>query len=161
MRRKIIFYIAWDVVFYVFIYAMSSIENVVFNGYYKMEHPHLVFFIPVIMRTLVGGLICWLALITLKYKATVKSAVAEFVIVGGLAFYFTTFVIFYFLVPITPGSYLSFLRPQWMLFDRNLTAITIGSVLFGYELLVFLVRLVSCRKKAKQSDSEPENAQSM
>lgn len=147
MKKKIIFYIIWDLVFYASIYAMCSIENVVYGAYYKMEHPHLVFFIPEIMRIIVGALICWLALVTLKYKATVKLAVAEFVIVGGLAFYLATFVIFYFLVPIMADSYLSFLRPHWILYDRNLTAITTGCVLFGYELVMFVYRMIICRKQ--------------
>ena len=147
MKKQIIFLIAWDAAFYIFLYMMSGVDNIADKAYYRMGNPYLFFFIPVISRVAVGALIGWLVLTTAKHEKTVKSAVLEFIFVGGLAFYLATPHIFYFLLPVITSF-----RPGlgWILMDRNLIAITMGSVLFGYELLMFIVRMARCRKNKKE-----------
>jgi hypothetical protein len=147
MKKQIIFLIGWDAAFYIFLYMMSGIDNVAEKAYYRMGNPYLSFYVPMILQVAVGALIGWLVLVTAKHERTVKSAVLEFIIVGGLAFYLATTHIFYFLLPVITSF-----RPGlgWILMDRNLTAITMGSVLFGYELLMFIVRMIRFRKNKKE-----------
>jgi len=144
MKRQVIFLIVWDAAFYIFLYIMSGVDNVADKAYYRMGNPYLFFLVPVISRVAVGALIGWLVLVTAKHEKTVKSVVLEFIFVGGLAFYLATPHIFYFLLPVITSF-----RPGlgWILMDRNLTAITMGSILFGYELLIFIVRVIQCRRK--------------
>ena len=154
MKKQIIFLIAWDAAFYFFLYMMSGVDNVVDKAYYRMGDPYLFFFVPVISRVAVGALIGWLVLATVKHEKTVISAMLELIFVGGLAFYLATPHIFYFLLPVITSF-----RPGlgWILMDRNLTAITMGSVLFGYELLVFIVRMIRCRKKENPNQQSNSN----
>ena len=120
-----------------------------------MEHMKLVFIAPVVLWIAAGALICWLVLVTVKQEVAVKSAVAEFVIVGGLGLYLAMSLIFYFFIPAVTGMHLQ-LSPRWLPFDRNLITITLGGILFGYELLMFITRIVSCRKKTILLESKQE-----
>jgi len=157
MKKQIIFFILWDAVFFTFLYLTCRIESSVLGGYYKMNHPHLAFYIPVILRIAAGAFLCWLALAAMKYESSIKSAVLEFVIIGGPAFYLATYVISYFFIPAALPEYLRFIRPHWIMMDRNMITITLGSILFGYELLIFIVRMVSLRKRSKTSEPKEEN----
>jgi uncharacterized membrane protein YedE/YeeE len=157
MKKRIIFFILWDVVFIIFLYLTCRVENAVLDGYYRMNNPYPAFFVLVVLRIAAGALICWLALVSMKYEISIKSAVLEFVIIGGLAFYLATFVISYFFIPVVLPEYLRFLRPSWIMMDRNMVTITLGAVLFGYELLMFIYRMVSFRKKSKLSEPKQES----
>ena len=86
MKKQIIFLIAWDAAFYIFLYMMSGVDNIADKAYYRMGNPYLFFFIPVISRVAVGALIGWLVLTTAKHEKTVKSAVLEFIFVGRTGF---------------------------------------------------------------------------
>lgn len=156
MKKRIAFYIVWDVIFYFFVYLVCNIENTLHDGYFRMEleHMSLVFIVPVFLWIAAGTLICWLVLVTVKQEVNVKSAAVEFVIVGGLGLYLAMSLIFYIFIPSVTGLNLQ-LSPRWLPFDRNLITITLGGILFGYEILMFIVRIVSCRKKVKLS--EPNN----
>lgn len=150
MKKRIAFYIVWDVIFYFFIYSVCSIEKTLSDGYFRMtlEHVSIVFIIPVFLWIAAGFLLCWLVLVTMKHEVTVKSAVAEFVIVGGLGLYLAMSLIFYFFIPAVSGINLQ-LSPRWLPLDRQMITITLGGILFGYELLIFITRIVISTKLRK------------
>lgn len=145
MKKQITFLIIWDVVFYIFLFVFSSINNLAQHSYYRAENPFLFIIISSIMWVLAGILICWLVLVTGKYECTRKTAALEFIIVGGFAFYFASFFIAYFMLPSLIDGFRPI--PRWILLDRNTTAVTLGGILFGYELLMFIVRMLKCGRK--------------
>lgn len=133
---------------YVFLNASCNLEVKIFDAYYKMENPYLIFFGPVFLRIAAGALICWLIIVTLKQEVTVRSAVAEFVIVGGFGLYLAAGLIIYFFIPAhITGTYPLYIWPHWLPLDEHMITMTIGGVLFGYELVTFIVRMVGLGKK--------------
>ncbi len=151
MKKKIIFYIAWDAVLYVFMNAICNIEVKIFDAYFRMENPYLIFFVPVILRIAAGALICWLIIVTMKQEVTVKSAVAEFVLIGGFGLYLAAGLIIYFLIPIhVTGTYPLHIWPRWLPLDEHMITITIGGILFGYELVMFIYRIIICKRLSQK-----------
>ena len=145
MRKQVIFYIVWDVVFCLLLFAICNMNQGIQKAYFRMEHMYATPVFLTVSRMMVGALICWLVFVTWKYERTRKSAVEEFVLVGVPSFYLASIFFLYF-SPVFVNMGLLRLVPRWMLYDT--TAITLGSILFGYELCIFVVRMVKCGKKA-------------
>ncbi|MDD4564057.1 MAG: hypothetical protein PHE79_01010 [Eubacteriales bacterium] len=150
MRKQVIFYIVWDVLLYLMLFAICNIGNWMQKAYFRMEYSFAAgpLFLIVSWMT-VGALIGWLVFVTSKYEHTRKSAVLEFVVVGGFSLYLASIFFLYF-SPVFVNMGLLNLVPRWMLLDK--TTIILGSILFGYELCIFIIRMVKCRKNAEPTD---------
>lgn len=147
MKKQIVFYVVWDVLFTLFLYAYCIINRLAEKAYYRGGPLFPIVVLPLI----VGIFFACLVLISNRYDFTRKLAVIEFVLVGGLALYFASLIVLPGLViTLTGHSGLSLFSVWWM----NATIpVTIGSILLGYEVVMFIVRMNRCKKVNQTSAS--------
>jgi len=152
MKKQISFYILWDVLFTVFLYAYCNINSWAKHSYYKGANVYLVILMLIILSVMIGIFISWLGFISNQYQFTKKLAVLELVIIGGLALYLTTTLLLpTFIMHLTGGSIPKFAAIWWS-YDNTPTVI--GSLLLGYELFIFIIRMI--KFKQIQTPAEPE-----
>ena len=151
MKRKISFYIAWDILFllslYVFYRGSIWIEDLVMRSLCLFDCTLIVM---ILLSMLIGAVFSVLIIVSNRFEMTKKIAVAEFLIVGLPAFYISSFVYISFLVMRILHMQTAHIHtPIWLVHDN--TPIIIGSMLFAYELIVFIVRLVRIKKQKNQN----------
>lgn len=155
MRKQIRFYILWDVSFTVFLYVYCNINSWLEYSYYREGNIYLFILITIVFPFAIGGLISWLVFISSKFQFDRKSAVLELVIIGGLGLYLATTLIFPVLVaPITGGSIPRVFK-IWQFYGN--TPNIIGSILLGYELLIFIIRMVKLKQVQNLSHLQETN----
>lgn len=140
MKKQIAFYIGWDIVFIGQMYIYSKL-NIMLRSIAKrsMELNGSLWF-QVGWLIIVGGLISILAYKGSKYQVDKKSAALELAIIGIPATYMSmSIAIPYSLATLLEGN-LSFRIPFWIV--SSTTPMMIGSILLGYEIFVFLTRIV-------------------
>lgn len=144
MKKQVVFYLIWDVLFTIFLYGDCVLSKWAEHSYHRFEHIYLAIFTPTILSILIGGFFCVLIYISSQYKLTRKSAILELLIVGGLALYLSTMLFFPNVIFfITGGTVPRFFTLWWTHIE---TPITVGSILLGYELFLFAIRMVKCKK---------------
>ncbi len=163
MKRRLAFYVAWDLIFYLSLFVLVNYRNWAQRAYFKwIDHNYQWIWLgAIVLMMIVGVLICWLVFVTGKYEYTRKTAAIEFVMVGGFAFYLATMIIFYFMMPMLIDGTFPRLIPGWVMHDENSIVMTLGSILFGYELCIFIIRMVKLSKKAKMAETETESKTEM
>ena len=151
MKKQIIFYIIWDVLFIIFVYAYSILSRSVEHSFYRWA-TQLFFLAQIILPLIIGIFFSCLVLVSTRYDFTLKLAVIELVFVGGLSLYLaTTLVLPAFISNMTGGSAPRFLTLWWM---TDITVpMTVGSILLGYELVMFIARMNRCRKVNQTDES--------
>lgn len=148
MKKQAIFFILWDVLFFVLLYVLSNAETFIQRSVARsMEYRFSFAMVPTILPMVAGGFIGWLVFVTWKFKRVRKIAVLEFVLVGGFALYLCS-IFFLYYMPVFVDSGLPRLIPMWILYNPK-APMTLGGVLFGYELCVFIIRMIQCGKKEK------------
>lgn len=152
MKKRIIFYICWDVLFIIFLYIYYNINSWAEYYYYRQVHFYPVILAHFILPIIIGGFISWLVVLSSQYQFTRKLAVLELAIIGGLAFYLVTVLVLPSLVAFITGENILRLAPAW-LYNSSDPRI-IGSILFGYELFIFIIRMVNIKQIKNPSESE-------
>ena len=149
MKKKISFYIIWNISFLLslYIYYLGSIwiEDLVMRSLCLFDCTLIV---TILLSMLIGAIFSILIIISSRYEMTKKIAVAEFLIVGLPAFYISSFVYISFLVMRILHMQTVYIHtPIWLVHDN--TPMVIGSLLFGYEVTVFIVRIIRLKKSKK------------
>lgn len=148
MKKQIVICVLWDVLFLVYLYGSAQINFLLKNYAGRTMNVFPTLWAHVFLLMLCGGIIFLLVYVSSKFQRTVKSALAEFLIIGIPAFYMATA---YYLIPmlflILGVENLRFYSPMWMF--RDSTFMDINSILFGYELFLFITRLIQIRRTTK------------
>lgn len=140
MKKQVWFYVLWDFLFTVYLYVYCTIYSRTEHSYYRGTNFYQVIMIPAALPIVLGVLISLLVYISNQYQFTKKLAVLELVLVGGLALYLTTALLFpAFLSILTGGSIPKFFA-IWLSYGN--TPVIIGSLLLGYELFAFIIRII-------------------
>ncbi len=170
-KKPLVFYIGWDVIFIVSlkiydlrdIYLISYIkENYAGKTIYDLSILPILHVILIELGVLIiiGALIALLVYIGFQFKSTWKSALLELAAIGIPSFCLATLTLVRHLVPYANWySYWQYC-PKWLYYSSSTqTYVTIGGILLGYELLLFIFRIVKCAKKAdtlSEDESLPE-----
>ena len=151
MKKQIAFYVVWDLFIFTFFYAFSS---AIYTA--KLHAGRTMESFPSIWVSLFGLILCG-ALIALyvflsgRFPLTVRSSILEFVFVGVPALYLGTG---YFILFMLTGIGIDNVRLYLPLFQyRDGIPMYIGCLLFGYELLTLVMRLVRIRKTRKETSN--------
>ena len=153
MKKRIVFYIGWDVVcmIYIYVYSLIGIRMRAYTSK-TWDFTSSLWLQPVLLIIL-GGIIGWLVFVSSRYQFTVKLALLEFAIIGIPAFYLATILAMPYLVCSIMGyEEIQYYTP-WILIHSP-TPMIIGSIVFGYELFSFIIRVVKC--KQIKNPSEPD-----
>ena len=147
MKKKISFYIIWDISFllslYIFYRGSIWIEDLVMRSLCLFDCTLIV---TIFLSMLIGAVFSVLIIVSNRFEMTKKIAVAEFLIIGLPAFYISSFVYISFLVMRLLHMQTVYIHtPIWLVHDN--TPIIIGSMLFAYELIIFITRLVRIKKQ--------------
>jgi len=150
MKKKIAFYIGWDILLTIFIY-IRYVLVVWMKDYTDRTFNFLpAIWVPSIFMILAGAIIAILVVVSNNYKLTMESTIIELVVVGGFAFYLATISILPYLIIFISGAQgLPNYTPMWLYYD-SLTA-ELGFIILGYELSILPVRIVKL-KKIKNAD---------
>ena len=146
MKRTISFYIAWDILFllslYIFYRGSIWIKDLAMRSFCLFD---CVLPVLIILSMIIGAVFSVLIIVSSRFEMTKKIAVAEFLLVGLPAFYISSFLyISFLLMRLLHMKTMPILTPIWLVHDN--TPIIIGSMLFAYELIVFITRLVRIKK---------------
>ena len=147
MKKQIMICLLWDVLFIIYLYgnAQISYSLKVYVGRTMNTYPTL--WVHIFLMMLFGGIIFLLFYVSSKYQRTVKSAAAEFLTIGIPAIYLATAFLIPMLLSIFGVDHFRAYTPMWMIYD--LRVMDLSSILFGYELFLFITRLIQIRRTAK------------
>lgn len=156
MKKKILFYVGWDIVFLCSLYAYSQLSLKI-NAYTKQALDFTAYlWIQPLCMILLGGILALLIHQGRKYQTDRKSAVLELLIVGLPALYAATPFIAMFWVPNVWGIMFPYSIYQWLMY--SFTVSSIAGVLLGYELFIFIFRMFSLHKKDKAIEEVPSDS---
>lgn len=147
MKKQITICVLWDVLFLVYLYGSAQINFLLKNYAARTMNVFPTLWTHVFLLMLCGGIIFLLVYVSRKFQRTVKSALAEFLIIGIPAFYMATAYLIPMLFLILGVENLRFYSPMWMF--RDSTFMDISSILFGYELFLLITRLIQIKRTAK------------
>ena len=156
MKKQLAFYVVWDLVFYLSLFMLVHYRNWAQRAYFKWnDYNYLWIWLgSIVVMMIVGVLICWLVFVTSQYEYTRRTAALEFAIVGGFAFYLATWLFLYFMIPNLFDGYIPHMKLGWLSLDENSIVMTLGSILFGYELCIFIIRMFKLSNKEKLIETE-------
>ncbi len=157
MKKRAIYYLGWDVLLFLYIYCYSLIESqmrISFNQ--SWDFTQSVLLKPILIG-FAGVLFGILALYNCKGNISFKEAVIELVMVGIPSLYLASITALPFLICMVMGSTeIQYDIPQMLL--RSQFPMTLGAILFGYEILIFIFRWIQMTKDAKDINMlDPEN----
>lgn len=145
MKKQITFYIGWDIIFIIFLYAYASID------YQIRVQTDLTFdFLPTIifptLTMILGGIIIsLLVFVSSKFKYNKKLAVIEFAIIGIPSFYLATIMVMpYFILSMVGYENMNYPIPMWAVYGQ--TPMVLGGVIFGYELFAFITKMIKFKR---------------
>lgn len=164
MKKQITFYIVWDVLFIVFL-RLYNVCGVWMKGYYNDHYKsETINFIPSTLMefgllVVIGAFVSWLVYISFQFKFTRKLALIEFLIIGITSLYLASIMLLpYSIIAITGDASILEHLPLWLYWlhfsQSTLTYLTIGGLLFGYELIIFIIRMVICKNIDNASELE-------
>jgi len=164
MKKQIAFYIGWDVIFIVFLRFYDYKEIWELNYIRKnYTNAYTINFLSGILMELgllfmIGVIICLLVYISFQFKFTRKLAILEFVIIGITSFQLATLMVISYLGHINVLEHFPENLPPWSYWlyysSSTQTYVTIGSILFGYELIIFIIRMIKCKQIKNPTESE-------
>lgn len=151
MKKQIIFYVAWEVLFWVALYGLvtGSYMMKVYVGRTMNSFP--VLWANIGLLVLLGGVLCLLVFVSGRFQHTIRSAVAEFVLIGIPALYIATA---FLIVGLFYGMGVANIHMTVPWLYRTELPMEIGSILFGYELFLLIARILQLRKAAKPVATE-------
>lgn len=153
MKKQIAFYIGWDVVFTIFLYVYSSINIWMRNYTERTADVYPALWVQISLLVLAGGVISGLVLVSSEFQHTRKLAILEFIIIGIPAFYLATIIAMPYLVLSIMGyESMQYYTPLWL--SRSSIPMIVGSIILGYELFVFIIRMFKCKKIKNTSETE-------
>ncbi|MDD4564522.1 MAG: hypothetical protein PHE79_03485 [Eubacteriales bacterium] len=153
MKKRIIFYIGWDIVFIAYIYVYSLI------GIRMREYTNKTWdftsslWLQAVLLIILGGIIGWLVFVSSRYQFTIKLAFLELAMIGIPAFYLATILSMPCLICFIMGYQEIQYYTPWILIHSQIPVI-IGSIVFGYELFSFIIRVVKCKQMKNPSDPD-------
>lgn len=143
MRKQIVFYVIWDILFLVLLLGYCEVSTWAQEAYFKYTSPHsmyLIIFYPILL----GAALAVLSYVSSRFHFTEKLSILELVIVGGLGLYLsTTLVLAPLLAPLFVSS-LPFFLKFWLYYGT--TPSILGSILLGYVLFRFISRMAKREK---------------
>lgn len=155
MKKQIAFYICWDLIFIVFLRLFNAC-GVWMTNYYKQNYTsETINFIPSILMdfgllAVSGAFVSLLVYISFQFKFTPKLALIELIIIGITSLYLANIMLIPYLIIAINGASAFEHLPSWLYwlhYSRSTpTYITIGGLLFGYELIIFIIRMVKYMK---------------
>lgn len=156
MKKQIAFYIGWDIVFVLMLYAYTFIELGGKRLFYRMEHGTTAYLWGTTgLIMLIGVMIFLLVHISGKFCFTKKLAVCEFVIVGIPAFYIAAIMaVTYSLTHFTEEAI--FCIPIWYYYST--ISMVAGGILFGYEMGIFITRMIGFHRTKADLSELKDNA---
>jgi len=139
LKKQVTYYIVWDILFILFLYLNSHMEQWMKEYLARTmdvaSRIWLIYTLPVVT----GGFIAWLTCISKRYPSSRKSAFLELILVGIPMLYFTSLPFIYvYINPIIAHSFYIPI-PFWMISEN---IFRIGGILFGYEVIIFIVRII-------------------
>jgi len=145
MKKQIIFYLIWDVSFfiYLFLFSDASYQMKIYAG--KIMNPFAAIIPTYFLLILIGGFFAWLVYGSNRFPLTKKSSMAELLLVGIPAFYLSACYLplsYMFTNPFEAN--IPWFYPYWL--TRTSLPMSFGVILFGYELFIFAIRLVKIKK---------------
>lgn len=153
MKKQIGYYVFWDVLFTVLLYAYCKICLLFRQSYFRGDNMYLSILISIFLLILIGSCIALLVFFDSKYQFSIKMAFSELIIIGGLALYLSTASVYPILVQnITGGVIIPHFPPVWIFY--NSAPMIIGSVLLGYELFIFIIRIYKFKQTKNLSELE-------
>lgn len=153
MKKQIAFYVGWDVVFIFVLYANFTIGLWAKEYIERTTNILALIWTQPILPILIGFVIAWLIFITNQYDFTKKLAILELIIIGIPTFYIATGPIIYYAIPHIPmfrGFYPDV--PFWIANGGNINFLS--AILLGYEILIFILRIIKIKKMKNPSESE-------
>lgn len=146
MKKQIGFYIAWDILLFLSLFVFDRgriwINDLAMRSLCQFD---CILPVTVVLSMLIGAVFSVLIIVTNRFEMTKKTAVSEFLLVGLPAFYISSSVcISFFVMRLLHIQTMPIFSPAWLVYNE--TPIMIGSILFAYELIVFIVRLVRIKK---------------
>lgn len=142
MKKKILFYLIWDVLLFLSMY-LYYVFTILRNAHYA----------PTVFNNLwpnwaasfiVGLVFALLIFVSAKFKMTKKTAITELVLVGLFAFYIAGGLALPYMIEAL--AKLSTLSPAWLM-SKFVPASIIGSILMGYEIFIFILRMSKIKRK--------------
>ncbi len=148
MKKRIVFYIGWDVLFVIYIYLYSAI-GIRIREYSSKTFDNLpIVFLQPLLLIIAGAIIGWLIFVSNRYQFTIKQALLELVIIGIPALYLATILATPYLICLVTGyQEIRYYTP--LMLSNSTTPIIIGSIVFGYELFIFMIRIIKCKQVKK------------
>lgn len=145
MKKQIAFYIGWDIVFFLLMYFNFWLNATALEALTKS--PTLCYqWLFVVLFIIIGMWMSFLMLIGRKFTLTKKLAIAEFIIVGLLAFYLATYAILPLsIVRMVNWETFSYPYIFFEILNSNLPIIA-GGILLGYEIFTLIIRLVNFKR---------------
>lgn len=139
MKKQITFYIGWDIVFIGQMYINSKLSILIRNIARSSFETYRLLWFEIGWMMVVGALIGILAWIGNKYQVNKKTAIIELVMIGIPAAYMAAVLALAVSFAMLLGQDISFHIPFWM--NSSTTPMMAGSILFGYEVFVFIKRV--------------------
>ncbi|WP_027399189.1 hypothetical protein [Anaerovorax odorimutans] len=161
MKKQTTFFIGWDIVFIALLYVHCKLSVYFNEAYYKGGTVFSPICVNLIFTLLIGGLIACLVHVSNRHKLTIKSAVLELIIIGVPSFYLAAnvFISIILLNYFNISTYYPFI--SWIAIRPF--PYYIGSVLSGYEIFIFIIRMIKYKKmdnvrgQEKLEDEKSEN----
>lgn len=153
MKKQLIFYIGWDAIFVLILYINTLIDSTAREAYHRFE-PNTVFLLwgDVGLLMIMGAWISLLMFRGRKFELTKKSAFCEFILVGVPAFYLATYVV----LPLSLARIvkLQSIHYPYFFFEflNNNLPITAGAILLGYEIFIFITRMINIKRNKNIMD---------
>lgn len=147
MKKQIGFYVLWDVLFIIYLYGNAQISYSLKLYAARTMNSYPTLWVHIFLMMIFGGVIFLLFYVSSKFQRTVKSAVTEFLIIGIPALYMATAYLIPMLLSFVGVDHFRVYTPMWMIYD--LRVMDLSSILFGYELFLFITRLIQIRRLEK------------
>ena len=158
MKKAIVMYIAWDIIFVSFFFAYSFVVQ--WELFHLSGTPNVLIriFIPAVLSVLAGILICWLIHVSRKFEFTIKLAVLEFVIIGipALLISLAMSMSFYAVYILYEGPKNMPLVFHILLSESPILCNTAG-IVAGYELFMIIARIIKSRTTVHATEESSNN----
>ncbi|HML36897.1 MAG TPA: hypothetical protein PKA19_05630 [Bacillota bacterium] len=140
MKKQIMFYILWDVLFFAFLCGFGKISSMLKLYVGRTMNAFPSFFVSLGLLMLLGGIFFLLVTVSSGFQRTAQTAAAEFLLVGLPALYIATAFFIPYLLSQTGVGQVRLHVPPWLY--SSSAPMEIGSILFGYELFRLITRIV-------------------
>lgn len=144
MKKQILFYCIWDIVFLIYMLIFNKINAWIQEFIIKSPGIYPLLLLQLVSQIVVGGFLFWLMHESNKFQHNKKYAVMELLIIGGLGLYLSAVLIISAAVLNITGGNAPIILSVW---GQNNNASIAGGIVLGYELCTFISRINSQESK--------------